>query len=126
MQEKARAVLRARPQTRDEVMQRYPRLVGHLICCSLGYFTPASAANAIHHYIAHLPYFCEWYTHMGGMYKGEWPSEAKLLEVGRATLERAFSGRHHHYGYMAHYPQAKALVEHVRAGGRGPELASWF
>ncbi len=37
--------------TRDDTMQRYPRLVGHMICESLGYFTPESAANALASYI---------------------------------------------------------------------------
>ena len=29
-----------------EVARRYPRLVAHLICDSLGYFTPQAAASA--------------------------------------------------------------------------------
>ena len=112
---------RPRPDTIKEVLDRYPCLVGHMICESLGYFTPESAANALLFYIRGEPFSCEWYTHMA---RG-W-DEKKLLEVGRQVVERAYRGRHHHYGYMAHYPQAKALVEHVRAGGQGPVFASWF
>lgn len=33
--------------TQDEVLRRWPRVVGHLIAESLGYFTPRAAANAI-------------------------------------------------------------------------------
>jgi hypothetical protein len=115
-----------KPQTWGEVMQRYPCLVGHMICVSLGYFTPQSAAGALLAYIEGRPYSCEWFTHMGGMYKGEWPSDEKLLQVGKEVVEQAFRGRHHHKGYMAHYPQAKALMDHVRGGGKGPVFASWF
>ncbi len=112
--------------TRDDTIQHYPRLVGHMICESLGYFTPESAANALVFYIKGHPYFCEWYTHMAGMCRGEWPTDEKVLEVGKHVVRDAFRNRHHHYGYMAHYPQARALVDHVRQGGQGPLLASWF
>ena len=117
---------RAKPRNRQDIFERYPIILGHLICESLGYFTPGAAANALLSYIRWEPFVCEWYTHMGGMYKGEWPNDQKLLEVGRQVVERTVRGRHRHAGYMAHYPQARALVEHVRSGGKGPELASWF
>jgi|GEM_PF-1217754 len=112
---------RPRPQTIKETLTRYPCLVGHMICTSLGYFTPESAANALLHYIRGEPNACEWYTHMARGFNDE-----RLLVVGREVVERAFRSRHHHYGYMAHYPQAKALVDHVRAGNEGPVFASWF
>lgn len=117
---------RPRPTTKAQVLDRYPCLVGHMICESLGYFTPEAAALALLAYIEKQPFSCEWYTHMGGMHKGVWPTDEKLLQVGRSVVERAFRGRHRHRGYMAHYPQAKALVDHVRAGGKGPIFASWF
>ncbi len=113
--------LKTRPTNRKEVLQRYPRLTGHLICESLGYFTPGAAAHAILDYIEKRSNCCEWYVTMARGY-----DEKALLKVGEDTLKRAFEHRHHHYGYMAHYPQAKALVEHVRAGGEGPVFASWF
>jgi hypothetical protein len=53
-------------------------------------------------------------------------NDEKVLQVGRETLNRSFQHRHHHYGYMAHYPQAKQLVDDVLAGGQGPIFASWF
>ena len=43
------------PTTQEEVIQRFPRLVAHMICESLGYFTPLAAANALprgHHLFA--------------------------------------------------------------------------
>ena len=109
------------PTTIKEALDRWPRLTAHLICESLGYFTPEGAAHAILSYKRGKPYCCEWYIHMAQGFNRE-----KLLEVGRKTIERAFRGRRHHYGYMAHYPQARALVEQVRAGGEGPLFASWF
>lgn len=107
------------PRTIEETMSRYPRLTAHLICESLGYFTPRSAANAIKHYKEGEPYYCEWYCHMAG---GGRP----LLEVGKDTIKRAFQRRSHHVGYMAHYPDARIIVEHVREGGKEPLFASWF
>lgn len=110
-----------KPTNSKEVMKRYPRLTGHLICESLGYHTPMSAAQAILNHINKRPCFCEWYVHMAQGYNAE-----KVLQVGTETLNRSFQRRHHHYGYMAHYPQAKALVNDVLAGGQGPIFASWF
>src|SRR3990170_7896822 len=81
MQEKARAVLRPRPQTRVEVLRRYPRLVAHMICVSLGYFTPAAAAGALLDYIQGETHACEYYCHMA---QG-WDRE-KLLKVGRDVV----------------------------------------
>jgi hypothetical protein len=110
-----------KPQTRKEVLHRYPCLIGHIICDSLGYFTPQSAAGALLAYIEGQSFACEWYCHMAGGYNHD-----KLLQVGKQVVERAFRSRRHHRGYMAHYPQAKALVQHVRGGGEGPVFASWF
>ena len=104
-----------------EILNRWPRLTGHLICDSLGYFTPEAAANALLHHRRGEPFACEWYVHMARGF-----DKKKLLEVGSEAVQRAFRSRHHHRGYMAHYPQARALVEHVRRGGEGPLLASWF
>ena len=67
------------------------------------------------------PSGCENYTHLAGG-----SGEAMLLQVGKQVIERAFRDRRHHRGYMAHYPTAKTLVEHVNGGGDGPQLASWF
>ena len=116
----AKAV-RVQPATKQDVLQRYPRLTGHLICESLGYFTPGAAANAIRDHIEKRACCCEWYVHMARGY-----NEEQVLKVGADTLKRAFKHRHHHSGYMAEYRQARALVHHVRGGGEGPIFASWF
>lgn len=50
--------------TQEEVLRRYPRLVAHLICESLGYLTPKSAANWILADKSHNPFWCEWSVHM--------------------------------------------------------------
>ena len=111
-----------RPQTpkdREEVLQRYPILVSHMICRSLGYFSPESAAAALLGYIKGVPNYCEWFSHMTG-------GKLDLLEVGRGVVEDSFRYRSNHSGYMASYQQARLLVEHVRQGGQGPPLGSWF
>ena len=108
------------PKTPLEVLNRYPILVGHLICASLGYFTPRSACNAVLAYLEGRVNYCEWYSHMA---RGD---DVKQLDVGRDTLDCAFRFRRSHSGMMAEYGQAKALVDHVRQGGEGPTFASWF
>jgi hypothetical protein len=113
---------RSKPKTPEEVMQRYPRLTSHLICASLGYFTPGSAAGAILRHSQGKPYYCEWYDDWESKSRGE----LTLLDVGRKALNMAFHFRHHHTGYMAEYRNARALVDHVVAGGEGPMFASWF
>jgi len=114
------------PTNQKEALNRYPILVSHMICQSLGYFTPKSAANALLAYIQGEPFFCEWYSHQaGGMHPPSFEPE-KLLEVGRRVVEDSFKSRRTHHGYMADYHRARALVEHVRQGGEGPVFASWF
>jgi len=95
------------------VMARWPSLVAHLICVSLGYCTPANAANIILDYINGRENWCEW---LAACY------QCKPAPV----VEQAWSGRHGHSGYMADYRQALALVIRELVTGVGPELASWF
>ena len=104
----------------EEILKRYPRLAAHLICESLGYFTPGAAANALRHFKRHQPFYCEWYTHMAGGF-----DDAKVLEVGRLVLEKAIRRRHHHHGYMQEYQLARRLVD-AELAGNGPIFASWF
>jgi hypothetical protein len=113
--------IRAKPKDVEEVLQRYPRLTGHLISESLGYFTPRSAANAILRHIQKLPFCCEWYSHCAQSY-----DDTKLLKVGRDQLNNAFRRRMFHVGYMAWYDQARKLVDQARSGGKDPVFASWF
>ena len=90
--------------TAQETMQRYPRLTAHLICESLGYFTPTAAANAIRDHQTGRGNHCEWYSHMA-------TSGKTMLEIGARTINNAFRRRRFHQGPMAHYPQALALVQ---------------
>lgn len=108
------------PESIEEVLDRYPRLTSHLICASLGYFTPRSAANAILQHIHGKECYCEWYY--------DWATKGNIsaLEVGRKALTMAIRFRHHHKGYMAEYQQARALVESSRSGKGEPMFASWF
>jgi hypothetical protein len=121
--------------TRTEALKRYPRLCAHLICDSLGYFTPLKAADAVAAHLEKRPCFCEWYDHMAGFRMRRAPASAPrmpyeqaLMEVGRDALARAFSGRKGHRGYMASYNQAINLVkaELADAGCTSGRLASWF
>jgi hypothetical protein len=118
--------------TIDGIIRRYPRLTAHLICKSLGYFCPRSAANAIAHHINGEPYFCEWYCDWAAKWKRNEHLETDvrelLIEVGRRALEYAARQRHHHKGYMAEYSQAMQLVlaEREAAGCTSGMLASWF
>jgi hypothetical protein len=109
-------------------MRKYKCLTGHLICESLGYFTPRSALRAI---LAHRdgePFACEWYSHMAMCQGKVMFDHETLIEINRATIERAFHGRRGHAGYMAEYKRAKALVDQEIAdeGSTGGMLASWF
>lgn len=106
--------------TTDQVLQRYPRLVSHMICDSLGYFTPGAAANALKSYIEGEECWCEWYMHMSGV------GNRSMIDVGKKVVSDSFRFRHNHIGCMAEYRQARALVEQVRQGGQGPLFASWF
>lgn len=119
------------PSTTEEVLDRFPRLVAHMICESLGYFTPLAAANAIVHHHEGQPFWCEWYMHMAGQgfaKTGRRPTEgevdAALLEIGRDVIRSAFRLRRTHRGFMAEYYQARVIVERARSGAH-PVLASW-
>ena len=113
--------VKTRPDTIEETLDRYPRLVGHMLCESLGYFSPGAAANAILHYIRGHAFFCEWYYHMA------WKDQSRdnILDIGREVIGRAFSKRHHHQGFMADYATARAIVEDVRSGVEDPIFMSW-
>ena len=113
--------------TKNDVLKRYPRLVAHLICASLGYHTPLSAAGAVLAHINKEPYWCEWYSHMAGFNKtGSY--EERMVLVGKNALSAAFVGRHSHKGFMTEYKQAIMLVkaELERSGCTSNMFASWF
>jgi hypothetical protein len=118
----------AEPAKPTSDMQKYRCVVGHLICESLGYFTPRSALQALMAHRDGEEYPCEWYSHIAMCQgKGMFDHDA-LLEINRETIRRAFHLRNRHTGYMAHYPQAKALVDREieREGSTHGMLASWF
>ncbi len=104
--------------TAEEILEHYPSLTPHLVCESLGYFTPKSAALAIQARQQGRGCACEWYIHMSG--RGR-----TLLEVGADTLDRAFQNRRHHRGYMAHYPHARELVEMESQHANPTMMSSW-
>lgn len=94
----------AKPQSTKEIMEKYPLLTAHLICESLGYFSPTAAANAILSHIQEQPFYCEWFIDAAG-----WNPQ-NVLDFGRRKLADAFHRRHSHRGYMAEIKQAKPLV----------------
>ena len=102
-----------RPLTVEAVARRYPRIIGHVICHSLGYATPSTAARIVLDAIRRRQDWCEW---IACCYGGD-PVPA---------VQRAISGRHTHRGYMAHYPAAKVLVEQFNHDRQEPTFASWF
>ena len=112
-------------RSQSDVLQRLPCLVAHLICESLGYFTPEAAANAIAYYTKGEAFYCEWYYDWASRRnKGNLRDTVK--EVGELALQNAVRRRSHHRGPMAEFKRALALVRHVRQGNEGPIFASWF
>jgi hypothetical protein len=107
-------------RSQADVLQRLPCLTAHLICESLGYFTPEAAANAITYYTKGEPFFCEWYH--------DWASKRRdnVKEVGELAIQNAVRRRGHHRGPMAEFRRALAIVRHVQQGNEGPLFASWF
>jgi len=110
--------------TAVDVLRRYRRLASHLICESLGYFSPEAAANAIAAHKAGRPFWCEWYMHLAGGQPER--GEQAMLAVGRETLRAAFRYRGTHRGFMASYAQARRLVDEAIRSGTGPAFASWM
>src|SRR5579863_4423376 len=95
-----------RTMTRDQVLQKYPRLISHMICTSLGYFSPLCAANALAHHISGQPFYCEWYSHICSCRnKGNFDQE-EVLKVGADVVRAAFEERRHHSGPMCEYQRA--------------------
>lgn len=110
--------------TQDEVLRRWPRVVGHLIAESLGYFTPRAAANAIIMFKLGKPFWCEWYMHIAS-FSPCGATEPEMVEVGRMVLKDSIRKRHIHHGFMSDYRLARALVGEALKGN-DPILASWF
>lgn len=112
--------MRQAVSTPAEVLHRYPRLVAHLICESLGYLTPKSAANWILAAKSYSPFWCEWSVHMAQGCDAD-----RVIEVTRETVARAFKRRKYHRGSMADYRYARTIVD-KSTKGFDPLFASWF
>ncbi len=98
--------------SRTDVVRRWPRITAHLICESLGYCTPTSAAGILKAAKKGESCFAEWILCCYG---------------GRASaaLRDAIRNRRSHRGFMADYAAARLLVESLIHGGREPEFSSW-
>ena len=92
------------PISPQQALVRYPNVIAHLICHSLGYFTPLAAAQAVADYRNDEENWSEWYIHMAS-------ADRSFLQVGRETIQQAIRSRRHHQGFMAHYPAARAAVQ---------------
>jgi hypothetical protein len=114
--------------TRNAALRRYPLLISHMICESLGYFSPLCAANALAHHINGTPFACEWYSHICQCRGQGLFHDDTLVQVGRDVVLAAFKNRHHHKGSMADLERALVLVlaERNNAGATAGMLASWF
>jgi hypothetical protein len=111
-----------------ETLLRYPRVIAHLICESLGYFSPMSAANAVVMHKLGNPFACEWYSHMCHCRTKQYFNDEELVKIGKEVLGRAIRYRKNHAGYMAEYDLAISLVrrEVNKKGATSGMLASWF
>ena len=105
--------MRITPNTREEYLQRYPRICAHLIAESLGYAAPDAAAQILKDVKERREHFCEW---IYSCYRSD----------PRAAVEQAIRHRQSHHGYMASYAQALAIVRQRIDTGEGPLFASWF
>ena len=120
---------RSFPDTQPEAMTRWPCLTAHVICESLGYFTPDGAALALLRHKRREPHHCEWYWAMNGFEQGRSLGDDfdnALLKINRNVITRAYEKRSNHKGYMAEYQRALTLVKRQLKTGERPLLASWF
>jgi hypothetical protein len=100
-----------RNRTPEDEMRRYRCLVGHLICQSLGYFTPKAALRAVQSHREQEPFACEWYCHQAHCLAKDYFDRERLLQVHRDVIAAAFRGRNGHTGYMTEYEHAKQLIQ---------------
>ncbi len=97
----------------QDALRRWPRVCAHVICHSLGYATPTTAASIVLAAVRGEKHYCEW---ISACYQGN-PVPA---------LNRAIRARHSHRGYMADYGVARRLVQRAIAHGDPCTFASWF
>ena len=99
--------------TAEDVLVRWPSLVSHVICTSLGYATPSCAARIVKDFVQGQENWCEWIYSCYARQPG-------------GAVRSAIQGRESHTGYMADYKQALGLVVRAMVTGREPDFASWF
>ena len=99
--------------TREDVIRRWPALVSHVICESLGYATPDTAALIIQDAMMGRENWCEW------IYSCYNKNPMKAVKDAIRT-------RRYHKGYMAEFKHALALVFREMITGEAPMFASWF
>ena len=64
------------PETADHHMKRYPKLTAHIICHSLGYATPTTAADILRAAHQRQKHYCEW---IWSCYDHQWFNHLTLL-----------------------------------------------
>jgi len=112
--------------TREMVALKYPRLLAHMICESLGYFSPSAVASALCCYLNGEPCYCEWYDHMARFNERK-NSRAGMWDMTAAIPFRSFTQRKYHKGSMSSYPAATELIKGLNEGTLpNGMLASWF
>src|SRR5688572_27640105 len=100
-------------ESAEDYLRRYPRIVAHLICESLGYATPNSAAQILKDTKEGNENWCEW---LYSCYNCD----------PKIPVRQAIQRRHSHKGYMAEYQNAYAIVRRQLDSGQEPMFASWF
>jgi hypothetical protein len=100
-------------RTAEDYLRRYPRICAHIICHSLGYAAPTTAARILMDAHGNAPNYCEWIWSCYG-------TDAKKAVQG------AIRGRHAHHGYMADFNVAYGLVRRAIDSGQEPLFGSWF
>ncbi len=105
--------MKARPDTAEEYLQRYPRICSHIIAESLGYAMPLVAAGILKDAKEGNENWCEWIY-------------SCCDKNPRIAVAAAIRNRETHEGYMASYARAYAIVRREIERGEGPLFASWF
>lgn len=78
------------------LIKKYRHILAAMIDCSLGYFTPRMALQALISQKKHKRYSCEWYFDMAGVdQKGLWGvTDDDLKEVNHDVIRYSFERRH--------------------------------
>ena len=106
-------MLKPKPETPHDFINRYPAVTAHIIAESLGYAPPLRAAQIGLDGLHGKENWCEW---IYSCYKCD----------ARQALQDSIKNRHTHKGFMADYKHAKKLVAHYIDTGNQPHFASWF